>query len=147
MSVKIVIRAAPEDVWRVMGDGFGEMHLWAGGAVESCRIDAEAPGVGVARISRLTKPVLGQDTVTERLTAWDPPRSYSYELDTPPPGFTAAGNTWSFSAHPKGTLVTVEPFADSAKWWGPLALWMTSIVLRPTVRRMVADVERLAAQR
>jgi hypothetical protein len=145
MKLRLVVRAPPAQVWRVVGDGFGDFHAWSGGAVLASQLDAERPAVGVARTSRLRTPMLRQDVVVERITDWRPPHGYAYELVEPPPGFRRAGNRWSLAPHHDGTLLTIEPQAVTGSPWALLLLAISGLAARPLARRMVAAIERLAS--
>lgn len=147
MRLKVVLRAPPRAVWRVVGDGFGDFARWSGGAVVRSRLDAAAPAVGATRTSHLLRPMLGQHVVAERLTEWRPSHGYAYELVEAPPGFRRAGNRWTVAPHRHGTLLTIEPFAEAQHAAAWLRLAAAGLRARPLARRMAAEIERLAAQR
>lgn len=133
--VTIDLDASPENVWEVIGERWDEIDRIVPSISHSELIDGTEVGAGAARRCDLTEPSVGMEFVAERLIAWDPPRTFTYEMIDPPFPLRRLGNKWTVEARDTGTRLTMEPFAELRA--RPLMRWLEGIVLR----RMIASLE------
>lgn len=129
------LNAPPENVWRVTGGLWDEVFRIIPGISDSRLTEGSTVELGAARRCDLNEPTFGMDYVEERLTNWEPPHSFTYEMIDPPFPLRRLGNTWSVEANGAGTRLLMEPFTELRG--RPLTGWLEGYVLR----RMVASLE------
>jgi hypothetical protein len=101
------VAAAPADVWRVLSD-FGAISAWAANVDHSCLMSEQAEGVGVAR-----RVQTGRTTLVERVLAWEPPATLSYEIEGLPSVVTSVTNTWHVHGTEGGSRVSLISRVDA----------------------------------
>jgi hypothetical protein len=140
MRAEIVINAAADDAWVVVGERFGQISEWAS-AITGSSMDG-LPGVGQVRTCHVAGfGPLGPGVIRERLVDFDPEaRSLSYEAAGGMPRFTVhAVNRWWVAPGPGGGC-TVKIHAT-------LALRLAACPLGPVLRwRMRADTRQALAE-
>lgn len=107
--VTFEIEAALDDVWRVIGERWDEVHRIVPRISDSFLTNDVGIGKGATRRCVLSNPAAGMDEVEERIIRWDPPRSFIYELLDPPFPLRRLTNTWSLEATDAGTRLALEP--------------------------------------
>lgn len=122
--------AAPVDlVWRAVGEGFGEVGVWASG-LESSYLETGEVGVGAVRVCKAApRWPFGAAVIRERLLTYDPTsRTFSYEAFEGLPSFMAAGqNRW--------TLEPLGPGRTLVRMHGTLVFRGLGRLLEPLLRR------------
>lgn len=129
------INAPPENVWEVTGGLWDEVFRIIPSISDSWLVEGSTVELGAARRCDLNEPTFGMEYVEERLTNWEPPHSFTYEMINPPFPLRRLGNTWSVEAYGAGTRLLMEPFIELRG--RPLTRWFEGFVLR----RMVASLE------
>lgn len=98
------LAAAPQSVWDVLAD-FGAISAWADNVDHSCLLSPAADEIGIGTTRRVQ---VGRDTLVERVTEFDPPRSLAYDVQ----GFTRRlgrlTNRWTLEPAGGGTVVTLS---------------------------------------
>ncbi len=82
------LEATPTEIWALLGD-FAGLASWVPEVDHSSLASTEDSGVGAVR-----RVQLGATTVLERVVAWDPPTTLSYDLEGLPPIVRLARTTW-----------------------------------------------------
>lgn len=141
LDVELRVDAHPAAVWRVVGDRWGDVHELLPRLESSRLIDASRPGVGVSRECRLAEPVMGMRQVRERLVAWEPPRSFTYELLRPPFPIARLRNEWRVEADGAGTRLTLSPAIELRG--GAASRWLRGAVLASLLRELEKDMEEM----
>lgn len=125
-----------EQVWKAAGERFGDVAAWAPGLDASRMANGATPEVGQRRACEPSESLVGMDAIEEEITAWDPPRSFSYRVFDPPFPLAWMEAMWMFEALGKRTevAVRVEVGIHGGRVLDPLAalVWHTS--LKPLMR-------------
>lgn len=145
--VVLHVRAPPRDVWRVIGDRWGDVHRIIPSLSASWLITPGAPGTGAVRSCTLRAPVMGISVVEERVSAWEPGRSFTYVFDAPPWPMESVTNTWTVEPAGEGTRLTLTPSMRLrggrwTQWLAPGMLAMMSRSLKGDLPLMVEAIER-----
>lgn len=141
--VVLWVSAPPADVWRVVGERWGDVHRLLPRVARSRIVDDDAPGVGATRACTLTTPVMGMAEVRERLVVWEPPFGFEYEMLDPPFPFARLRNTWRIAPDGEGSRLTLSPelHLRGGRW----AQALRGPVLRALLRELDRDVAQLQA--
>ncbi|MGQ0535957.1 MAG: SRPBCC family protein [Methanobacteriota archaeon] len=145
-AVEIRIRAPPEDVWRVVGQHWGDVHRIIP-SLSSSRLLTDGPlGPGATRSCPLKEPLAGIREVEERVTEWVDGRSFSYVFDRPPWPMASITNRWSLEGAPHETVLTLAPSLRMrggrfTQWLARPMLWFRSRSLARDVPAMAAAIE------
>lgn len=102
-----LIAERPSDVWAVLAD-FGSISSWADFVDHSSLLTDQTQGVGMAR-----RIQLGSTTVVEKVSAWEPGVSMSYEITGLPPIIKSVTNTWRLGASGDSTMVWISTDIDA----------------------------------
>lgn len=145
--VSLHVRASVEDVWRVLGEGWDDVHRVLPRLSSSHLLTTGGLGVGAQRRCVLVKPIMGIERVEERLTAWEPGRAFTYVFDGPPWPMASVSNTWALSPDGTGTRLTLSPSLRMrggvwTQWLAPALLWGMSRSLEADLPVMVEAIER-----
>jgi uncharacterized protein YndB with AHSA1/START domain len=98
------IAASPRETWDVLAD-FGSIAAWADIADHSCLLTPAADGVAVGTVRRVQ---VRRDTLVERITEFDPPRTLGYDVEGFPRWLRRVTNRWTLRPERDGsTLVTL----------------------------------------
>ncbi len=81
------VAAEAQAVWDVLAD-FGAISSWAGNVDHSCLLSPAAQGVGVGTTRRVQ---VGRDTLVERITDFEPPRTPGLRHRRPAPSVATGG--------------------------------------------------------
>jgi len=134
VSVEQVIKASPEDVWRVLAD-FGGVHRFHP-LVESADLLSESNGgLDTMRVCNFYDGT----SIKERVVAWKDGEYMRIDLSEFSMPFKRA--TASLSITPVGTgsaRVTFE--MDYTPKFGPLGAIMNLLMMKPMIRRMLKSV-------
>lgn len=95
--------APPQAVWDVLAD-FGALSSWARNVDHSCLLTPSADGVGLDTCRRVQ---VGRDTLVERITEFDPPRTLAYEVEGFAKQVRRITNRWTMSPAGDHTAVTL----------------------------------------
>ncbi len=111
ITVEIEINKPISQVWEVMGNQFGEAHLWSSN-FKSSKPAGEARFEGLAYSKRDTTTDRG-NTIQE-LTHFDPEdHSLSYVITTGAPEIAqSSGATWALTGNGEQCLVSMEFFLE-----------------------------------
>lgn len=101
------VSAPPSAVWAVLAD-FAAISSWAADVDHSCLMSDQTEGVGMVR-----RIQTGRTTVVERVVTWGPPTCLSYALTGLPPAVRSATNTWTVTATPSGSRVSLTSRVDA----------------------------------
>ena len=102
-----LIEARSSDVWAVLAN-FGSISSWADFVDHSSLLTDQTQGVGMAR-----RIQLGSTTVVEKVSAWEPGVSMSYEITGLPPIIKSVTNTWRLGASGDSTMVWISTDIDA----------------------------------
>lgn len=146
MRAEIVIKAAADDAWVVVGERFGQISEWAS-AITGSAMDGP-PAVGQVRTCQVAGfGPLGPGVIRERLVDFDPEARYlSYEAAEGMPGFIVhAVNRWSVVPGP-GAGCTIKIHATlnlrlAARPLGPVLRWRMRADTRQTLAELRYRVE------
>jgi uncharacterized protein YndB with AHSA1/START domain len=98
------IAAQPQAIWDVLAD-FGAISSWAGIVDHSCLLSPAVDGVAVGAARRVQ---VGRDTLVERITEFDPPRTLAYDVEGFPRLLRRVSNRWTLIPEMSGgTVVTL----------------------------------------
>lgn len=133
METVVIDRPAAE-VWRLLGDGFGEASVWASSIDSSRRVGEPALAGAPARARECHVAVRGADRLVEELEDYDDARmSLTYVLATGMQHVArAARNTWSVT--PLGAQ-RAELTIRAEVEWAPAGRILAPL-LRPYLRAM-----------
>jgi hypothetical protein len=146
-----MIRAPASDVWRVIGEQWGDVHRILP-SLSASRLVTEGPlASGSRRECTLAQPIMGMTTIEERLLSWSKGTSFTYVFDAPPWPMASVSNTWSIETVGEKTRLTLTPFLKMrggvwTQWLAPLMLWGMSRSLKGDLPLMVAAIERECAE-
>ena len=101
--------APPATVWATLAD-FDALALWAADIDHSSLTTDQREGVGTTR-----RVQMGQVTLIERVTAWEPDHRLAYEIEGLLPLVKSATNTWTLTPTADGTLVSLATRVDTGK--------------------------------
>jgi hypothetical protein len=113
------IAAEAQAIWDVLAD-FGAVSSWAQFVDHSCLLEHSTDG-GAVGVSRRVQ--LGRNTLVERITAFDPPNTLSYDIEGLPRQVRHLRSTWTLR---------------------PLAIGFTEVTLTSRVEIGATPVQRLA---
>ncbi len=103
------LAAPPQAVWEVLAD-FGAISGWADVVDHSCLLSPDGEDIGIGTRRRVQ---VGRNTLVERITEFDPPRSLAYDVQ----GFTRRlrrlTNRWTLAPAGGGTAVTLSTTIDT----------------------------------
>lgn len=97
------IAAPPQAAWDVLAD-FGALSSWADGADHSCLLNQGPDGVTLGTTRRVQ---MGPNTLVERITEYDPPRTLTYDITGLPIRLGRLANSWTVRPAGETTSVTV----------------------------------------
>ena len=100
------LAAPPGAVWAALSD-FGAISAWAANVDHSCLMSEQVEGVGTAR-----RIQTGRTTVVERVLAWEPPSTLSYEIEGLPSVVQSVTNTWHVYGTETGSRVSLTSRVD-----------------------------------
>lgn len=132
-SVVLDIHAAPEDMWRVIGEQWGDVHRILP-SLSGSRLLTPGVGEGSVRECTLAKPVMGLDSVVEELVLWDPPRRLAYRVRSPPWPMCRLENRWTVEPGGGGDEVCRDRQGDEARGTGQAGHATTRRTLEPSVQ-------------
>lgn len=134
-SVVFDIDASPEEVWRVTGEQWGEVHRLIPRISNSVLTSDDGVREGATRRCTLSESTAGLEEIDERLVFMDPPETFTYELLDPPFPLQRLTNTWAIEPTDTGTRLTLRPLLELRG--RPFTTWLEGFALR----RMMADLE------
>lgn len=102
------LAAAPQSVWEVLAD-FGAISAWADNVDHSCLLSHAADGIGIGTTRRVQ---VGRDTLVERITEFDPPRSLAYDVQGFSRRLRRLTNRWTLEPAGDRTVVTLSTTID-----------------------------------
>lgn len=148
--IALRIRAPAEDVWRVIGERWGDVHRILPSLSASRLVTPGPAGPGAARVCELREPLMGIRVVEERVTVWEDGRSFGYVFDRPPWPMASVSNTWTLRAEGDETVLTLTPSlrlrgGGATQWLAPALLWALARSLEGDLPRMVEAIERECA--
>lgn len=97
------IAARIGDIWETLAD-FGSISSWAGNVDHSCVLHSGPHGGAVGTARRVQ---VGRDTLVERITEFDPPRTLAYDIEGLPRRLRRVANRWALRPAGDGTVVTL----------------------------------------
>ncbi|GAY19093.1 MxaD family protein [Mycobacterium sp. shizuoka-1] len=137
------VAADPQMVWDVLAD-FGAISAWADNVDHSCLLSPHSQPVGIGTTRRVQ---VGRNTLVERITAFDPPRTLGYDVEGFP-RWLRVNNRWTLSPSAGATAVTL---LSTVRVAGPLGRIVERIVLRASAKQLdvllAALARRLEAHR
>lgn len=150
-SVVLHVTAPPPAVWRVIGEGWGDVHRIIPSLSASRLLTPGAVRPGSRRACTLAKPYLGMREVEEEVLAWDEGRSFTYVYDAPPWPMASISNTWALEAEGDGTRLTLTPALRLrggrwTQWLAPPMMAAMVASLKGDLPAMVAAIERECAK-
>ena len=89
---------------------FGAISTWVPLIQHSCLLSEQADGIGAVR-----RVQIARQTLVERVTTWDPPRTLTYTIEGLPPIVGAATNTWTLTPAGGTTAVTLDTTLDTGR--------------------------------
>lgn len=134
-SVAFDIDASPEDVWRVTGEQWDEVHRLIPRVSNSVLTSDDGVREGATRRCTLAESTAGMDEIDERLVFMDPPEIFTYELLDPPFPLRRLTNTWTIEPTETGSRLTLTPRLELPG--GILTTWLEGFALR----RLMVDLE------
>lgn len=136
--VVLKVNAPVTDVWRVIGERWGDVHRIIP-SLSASRLLTDGPlGSGSRRSCTLAKPVMGMETVEERVESWDAGRAFTYVFDAPPWPMASVSNRWSLEPDGDGTRLTLTP--SLVMRGGAWTQWLAPLMLRLMSRSLQADI-------
>lgn len=143
-DITMHIAAAPEAVWSVLGEAWGEVHRVLPSLSDSRLLTDGPPGLGSRRRCTLATPVRGMEAVEEELVAWEEGRSFTYLFHDAPWPIRSVRNEWRLEPEGEGTRLTLSPSlrirGRGTQWLAPVLLWFLSRPLEkdlPEMRRRI----------
>jgi uncharacterized protein YndB with AHSA1/START domain len=124
LRVERTIAAAPESVFDWLAE---PNNMTAAPAMLACRwVTDSPPGVGALRVA-----ISPATWIREEITAYDPPKNYSYRIVRSFPSFDHEGGTLTFTPVRDGTKVDWETAYRHPSWVGGVAL---EAITRPALK-------------
>lgn len=102
------VAAPPQSVWEVLAD-FGAISRWAGFVDHSCLLSPAGDDIGIGTTRRVQ---VGRNTLVERITEFDPPRSLAYDVQGFSRRLRRLSNRWTLTPAGAGTVVTLSTTID-----------------------------------
>ena len=144
VSEQQTVAARPEEVWRVLGDDFGDVHRWSG-YVRSCEPLDEQPAEGAPVAGRVCEvPVMGR--LEQRLVSFDAERHrlvWTTEGERLPAWTTQFRDDWSLEPIDDDRTRAIARVSVQTSFSVPVVGAAVSAIMGVTTRRGLRD---LAAQ-
>ena len=138
-SVTFDLDASPAAVWAVVGERWGAVDEVLPVVVASTVTEKgeDGPRVGTTRECELAERLAGTSDPVERLVAWHPPRTLTYESVSPT--FPVRRLSWEWTVEPRGdrSRLTVTPTVEVRG--GGLTGWLADSILDDVVATLAAD--------